>query len=489
VRVVKDDNGVVRRWPARPPGDPPLLALSMAPSPAFEGYRGDVRFRRPKFTDRPLYAEFPIDLFGQPATAALFKRAVAGRYVLVGGDLADDDRVGNPASALNLAPPPPGLQVHADLLAQVLDGARETPIPSWALILAAVAAVAAGGLSGALTLRPVWNEAILALQLLLVAAVPFALQAGGFDTYRLPQFGLAVAWLIAFTATSTAARAVGSEQRTYAQNALGKYLPRDVAAQILRDPGRMALHGERREIHALFSDLEGFTEMTHGLEPEVVATLLNAYLDLLSRAVLEHGGTIDKFVGDAVVAFWGAPIARPDDGERAARAAIAMWRVGEAFRTRPAGDDPPLGRTRVGLHRGTAIVGNFGGEGRISYTALGDVMNTASRLESANKALGTRVLVSREALPPSMADQFRAMGRIGLRGRATPVEVFEIAVGFPAEARERLNAAWARFDAGETAALDDVRALAAQFADDAALRNLVGRLEAAGPGGTYALPA
>lgn len=484
---VERENDVVRRWPSHTKGEPPLLAVSMAPhNPAFDGYRGSLRFRNPKYLDRPLYAEFPIDMFGAPFTASLFKRFIAGRYVLVGGDISDIDRVANPATFLN-GERPPGLQVHADMLAQILDGRTETPIPNWLLALTALAAVAGGVLTGAVRSRPGWAQAFLAAQLLAVAAGPLVLQTLGFDTWHVPQFGWVVGWLAAYTATAAAARSVGAEQRAYAQSALGKYLPRDVAAQILRDPSKMALSGERREIYALFSDLQGFTELTHGLEPEMVAQLLNAYLDLLSQAVLEHGGTIDKFVGDAVVAFWGAPIARPDDGERAARAAIAMWRVGEAFRTTPMGDHPPLGRTRVGLHRGLAVVGNFGGEGRITYTALGDVMNTASRLESANKTLNTRILVSREAIPPSMEGLFRAMGRIGLRGRSTPVEVFEAALDFPSEARERLNAAYARFDAGEAAALEAIAALAAEFPDDAALQGLVARLEAVGPGGVFRL--
>lgn len=486
IRVEKEDD-VVRRWPSPQPGEPPLLAVSMAPhDPAFDGYRGSLRFRNPKFVNRPLYAEFPIDLFAQPFTASLFKRFIAGRYVLVGGDISDIDRVADPATFLT-GERPPGLKVHADLLAQILDDRIEVTIPGFVLALTVVMAVLGGALTGLLRLRPGWSEAFVASQLLVMAGGPVMLQASGFDTWLLPQFGWAVGWLAAYTATAAAARSVGAEQRAYAQSALGKYLPRDVAAQILRDPGQMALHGERREIYALFTDLQGFTEMTHGLEPEMVATLLNAYLDLLSRVVLEHGGTIDKFVGDAVVSFWGAPIARADDGERAARAAVAMWRVGEAFRNTPARDHPPLGRTRVGLHRGLAIVGNFGGEGRIAYTALGDGMNTAARLESANKQLATTVLLSREAVPPSMAGDFRAMGRIGLRGRSTPVEVFEAAPDFPAAARRRLNDAYARFDAGEREALEEIRTLATEFAEDAALRGLIGRLERAGPGGVVRL--
>ncbi|MCM3296637.1 adenylate/guanylate cyclase domain-containing protein, partial [Staphylococcus capitis] len=127
----------------------------------------------------------------------------------------------------------------------------------------------------------------------------------------------------------------------------------------------------------VFTDLEGFTKLSHAVTPETVARLLNEYLDRLSDIVLAHGGTIDKFVGDAVVAFWGAPISRPDDGEKEATAALAMYQAGERFRVDlAAGDIPPIGMTRVGLHVGDAIVGNFGGEGRIQYTALGDSMNT-----------------------------------------------------------------------------------------------------------------
>jgi class 3 adenylate cyclase len=258
--------------------------------------------------------------------------------------------------------------------------------------------------------------------------------------------------------------------------------PSDLAAEIPRDSGQIALHGERRLIYALVTDLDGFAEQARDLPPELVAEVLNAYVDGLSRAVVEHGGFIDKIVGDSLIAFWGAPVARPDDGERAARAAIAAWRVGEAFRTAPIGHRPPLGRTRVGLHRGDAIVGNFGGEGRAAYSALGEGVGTALDLESASKRLDAMVLASRAAICPSMRGAFRAMGRIRVRA-STPLEVFEAALNFPPEATERLNAAYARFDAGEVGALGEISALAAQFPQDVALAGLLSRLQTAGPGG------
>jgi adenylate cyclase len=213
---------------------------------------------------------------------------------------------------------------------------------------------------------------------------------------------------------------------------------------------------------------------------------LNRYLEMLSEVVLRHGGTIDKFVGDAIVAFWGAPIAREDDADRAALAAIALYEAGEVFR-RSAGDGmPAIGCTRVGLHHGEAVVGNFGGEGRIQYTALGDAMNTASRLESANKQLHSTILVSAEAKAATSLEIFRPLGRVVLSGRATPVEVWEPVPHMPAADRERLNRLWQEFEAGDAGALGTLAAIAAER-EDAALADFVYRLRQAGPGGHFVL--
>jgi adenylate cyclase len=255
---------------------------------------------------------------------------------------------------------------------------------------------------------------------------------------------------------------------------------------ILKEPERLSLRGQKTNIFALFSDLEGFTKLSHAITPEQLSDLLNTYLDLMSETVLRHGGTIDKFVGDAVIAFWGAPIARDDDGERAVKAAIAMYEASEDFRRRAGSGLPPIGCTRVGLHFGPAVVGNFGGKGRIQYTALGDGMNTASRLESANKQLHSTILVSREAKEQSGLDLFRPLGRVVLSGRATPIEVWEPVPHMDPAARQRLTDLWLRFDGGDVAALAELDSIAAA-GEDAALRDFVYRLRKAGPGGCFVL--
>ncbi|PZN94111.1 MAG: adenylate/guanylate cyclase domain-containing protein [Alphaproteobacteria bacterium] len=482
---VDADNGW-RTWPSPAKGPPALLVNAITGAPGFGGFTGAAVMRKPKFVDRPVFASFPIDLFADAEAAAALAPAIAGRIVLIGADLPEADRFITPLTRLSGATTA-GVELHATLIAQALDGRRPVPVPGALLWLLAFAAVLLAAVTGGFDLPARLVVPLGLAQVAGILVLPFVLQGGHrVDTYGLPAAGLAAGWLLSVIAASTTARIVGSEQRRFAQGALGRYLPRDVAQQILREPGQLALHGERREIYALFTDIEDFTRLCQTLDPESVATMLNEYLETMSKAVLGHGGTIDKFVGDAVVAFWGAPLARADDAQNALAAAIAMSRAGAAL-MRPVAGRASLGRTRVGLHRGMAIVGNFGGEGRIQYTALGDSMNVAARLEGANKTLKTAVLVSREAAERAGMAQFRPMGRVRVRGRDAPIEVFEpLGVGH-AVADPAFAALYAQFDAGDTSVLPALAAKAAAAPDDVALAYLLRRMEAVGPGGYHDL--
>jgi adenylate cyclase len=487
IELDTDPDRVVRAWPRQPETLPPLLARAITGArDDFQDYHRGIRFRLPAYEDRPVFAKLPIDLLASPDTAPLMADQVKGRYVLIGGDILDLDQFETPMKVLT-GETTVGLEVHAHMLTQLLDGAKYAGIPRWGLWTVALLVITAGILT-ALSDAPGWKVGLmLAGQAIFFITLPFYLQWQGTDTRHLPAFGWSLGWLLAYSGVGAAVRAVGSEQRRFAQSALGKYLPRDIASEILRDPERLALHGEKREIFVVFTDLEGFTKLSHAIPAETVAFLLNRYLDMLSDVVLRHGGTIDKFVGDAVVAFWGAPISRPDDGERAARAAWAMYEAGEAFRKDVPEGVPPIGRTRVGLHWGEAIVGNFGGEGRIQYTALGDSMNTAARLEAANKPLNTKVLASRAAMERSGLDWWRPLGRVTLRGRSTPVEIFEPVPDATAEERALVAELLRRFDAGDRKAREELEKWGLTQVRDAALANLVYRLFQVEPGGSYDL--
>ena len=481
-----DADNVIRRWPDQPRTLPPLFANSLTPvNPQFREYQRSIAFRMPRSEEYPVFSKLPIDIFASELAPAM-REQIEGRYVLIGGDIQDLDDYETPMTKAT-GVFTKGLEVHAHLLAQLLDGRMPAAIPGWALWIAALGVVSAGALTSLLELRG-WKLAVVFVgQLAFFVALPFYLQASAVDTLGLPAFGWGVGWVLAFGAIGTAARAVGSEQRRFAQSALGKYLPADIAAQIMKDPDRLALKGEKKQIYAMFTDLEGFTKLSHAITAEQLSDLLNRYLDIMSETVLRHGGTIDKFVGDAVVAFWGAPIERPDDADRAARAAVDMYEAGEAFAKSAGADLPKIGCTRVGLHRGEAVVGNFGGEGRIQYTALGDGMNTAARLESANKYLKTTVLVSDEAKRETALDIFRPMGRIVLSGRATPVMVWEPVPQMDETLRRDLNSFWERFESGDKDALPGLERLATSRADDAALANFVYRIREVGPGGHFVL--
>lgn len=488
---LSDRYGVTRIWPEIRADLPPLLGRRMLTEAGegqktLPGYAGAIAYRLSNDRDATLFATLPIQTFVDPAVTPYLAPQIAGRYVLIGGDIVDIDRVPTTLSEGGGTSAPPGLQVHAEMIAQMLDGKalpRPLPITLWAF---ATLFVLMAVLTGLLEWGSWRIYVLLAAQFAVMLGVPVLLQYRGVDTYGLPAVGWVLGWILAFTAVTSAARTAGAVQRNFAQGALGKYLPRDIAQEIIERPELLALHGEKKDIFVVFSDLEGFTKMSHALKPEQVAKLVNRYLSMLSKVVLDHGGVLDKFVGDAVVAFWGAPIARADDGERAAKAAYALWQAGEAFRDEVAKSDPTLpkiGKTRVGLHFGEAVVGNFGGENRIQYTALGDSMNTAARLEAANKALDSNVLASREAVERSGLDWWRPMGRIVLRGRAKPVEVFGIAPEWVAAERDALSAAVAEADPERAA--KKIKPLVERYPTDSALENLLRRTQSLNEEGAY----
>jgi adenylate cyclase len=492
------EDGVVRRWPLPDPHLPPPVAAAMSQvHPEFRGYAGAIDFQLPTDRETRRFPSIAIEELArledpaQPpelraALGTAFAEQIRGRYVLIGGDIHDVDDFETPMTRFDEGWMK-GIEVIAQMLAQQLDGRLRPPLPAWSLWLAAALVVIAGGITAAF--EPAgWRLALaLAVEIGLIVWLPFQLHAMGMDTLDLPAAGWGAGWLLAFIGVGTAARAVGSEQRKFAQSALGKYLPPDIAARIMRDPDQLSLKGEKRIIYTLFTDLEDFTRLSHAITPEQLSELLNTYLDLMSDIVLAHGGTIDKFVGDAVIAFWGAPIARDDDGDRALAAAIAMYQAGKDFAASAGAELPPVGATRVGLHRGEAVVGNFGGEGRIQYTALGDGMNTGARLESANKSLKTTVLVSGDAKDGATLDVFRPMGRIAVSGRATPIAVWEPVPHMDEALRARLNALWLRFDGGDPDALVQLQSIADEQEGDAALKQFVYRCRIAGPGGHFVL--
>ena len=210
-----------------------------------------------------------------------------------------------------------------------------------------------------------------------------------------------------------------------AHASLCRYFSPNLAERLAADPEAVELAGQRREIATLFTDVTDFTGLIEALEPDVLGPLLNDYLAGMTEIVFAHEGTLAKIVGDALHVLFGAPGEQVDHATRAVQCSLALQEFAEAFCERWKGIGVAVGRTRVGVHAGSAIVGNFGGNRFFEYTAYGDTINIAARLEAANKQLGTSVCVS--AAVADRAENFlgRPIGDLILRGRSEPIRALE----------------------------------------------------------------
>ena len=214
-------------------------------------------------------------------------------------------------------------------------------------------------------------------------------------------------------------------QKQFIKQAFSRFLSPSVVDQLVDDPSKLSLGGERLDITCVFTDLAGFTSLIESNEPAAVLPVLNRYLDGLCRVFLEHNGTIDKIVGDALHGFFGAPLKQPDHASRAMRCALALNDYARSFQTQADATALGFGSTRIGVHSGLAVVGNFGGDSFFDYTAHGDVINTAARMESANKHLGTTICVSGDTASRCPEIAFRPIGQLLLKGKAQSIEAFE----------------------------------------------------------------
>jgi adenylate cyclase len=221
--------------------------------------------------------------------------------------------------------------------------------------------------------------------------------------------------------------AVEGRQKRFLRSAFRQYLSHEFIEQMLEHPEQLKLGGEKRELTMLFSDLEKFSSFSERLPPSELTALLNDYLTDMTRIIQEEGGTVDKFVGDAIVAFWNAPLSHHDHAARACRAALLCQR--KLAERRPEFESragAPF-RMRVGMNTGDVTVGNLGSETRFNYTVLGDAANLASRLEGANKFFGTFTMIADSSRQQAaQAVIVRQLGALRVVGRKTPVIVYEV---------------------------------------------------------------
>ena len=219
----------------------------------------------------------------------------------------------------------------------------------------------------------------------------------------------------------------------------------DLVAQLAHDPSALKLGGERRNLTILFCDVRGFTSLSERLkdEPERLTTLINRLLDPLSEAILAEGGTIDKYMGDCVMAFWNAPLPSPDHPERAVRAAERMLKavadLNHVLREEE-GDAAPVFAVGVGINTGDCVVGNVGSRWRYDYSVLGDTVNLASRLEGLSKEYGVAIILGADTAGRLGSTRtLIELDRIAVRGRATESAIYTVLAAGPDAALDEVG--------------------------------------------------
>jgi adenylate cyclase len=217
----------------------------------------------------------------------------------------------------------------------------------------------------------------------------------------------------------------GLRRARFVEETFGRYVTPQVRDEILA--GKIPLGGERRRATVLFCDVRGFTALSEKLQPEEVVQILNRYLDLMVEILVDEGATIDKFLGDGILAVFGVPLAQDDGARRAVRAALAMLaRLDEWNQEREAAGAPPLA-IGIGVHAGEVIAGNIGSARKMEYTIIGDAVNTASRIEGLNRQLGTRLLISADVHVEVAADvDARELDPVEVRGKSKPLLLYEV---------------------------------------------------------------
>lgn len=320
-----------------------------------------------------------------------------------------------------------GAELHANIVETLLTGRYPRPVSTF-LQLAYLLALLTGGTALFFRLSP--GRGLAALGLLALVAAVFAYLM--FLSYRLvpvavPQLGLVLSYLGVL-----GLRLTGEErERARLRQIFGRYVAEEVVEKMLAAGKQPDLGGEALPVTVLFADIRNFTPMSETLSPHEVVEMLNNYFSRVCEPILEQGGTVDKFIGDAVMAVFGSPAPHPDHARRAVRAALAMAGKAQEFRTWMAQRFPGRGlldfHIGIGLHTGEAVVGNIGSPKRFEFTAIGDTVNTASRLEGVTKELGW-IIVASAATITAAGPGVVTGGRkeLQVKGRQEPVAVLEV---------------------------------------------------------------
>ncbi len=371
----------------------PLEPLESFKPTVFLKFEDSSRFER--YSAAQVLAS-SLDVAGTNSAGLDLDMNFEGKIVLIGITAPGlMDRQATPIS-----PVQPGMEVHATFISNALSSSFIELSPIWIKASIAMLALVFAALFPIMRTR-IWTIVGIVAAIIIPIGMSFVLFRNLVFYNAIPALA---AGLFAFVAAVVLGYQAEGRQRAYLRKAFAQYLSPEVISELIEKPDALRLGGESKVITVLFSDMAGFTAISERLDPERLTLFMNEYLGIISEQILAQGGTLDKYVGDAVVAFWNAPL---DIADHALRACLAACRIQEKLIEIGPELENRFGvapRTRIGIATGSAIVGNLGSNCRFAYTAVGDSVNIASRLETANKVLGTTILTMRETVAAAFAE-------------------------------------------------------------------------------------
>lgn len=317
----------------------------------------------------------------------------------------------------------PGVEVHANIISGMLDD-RVWHAPPWVVGVEVLLLLITGMVTLLLIprLSPVWQ---LTVTVALAVAV-FALNTVAWNNgLVIPLASTLLLLAILFTYTMSWGFFVEAHSKRSITRLFGQYVPPDLVKEMTQHPESISLEGTSRELTVLFSDVRGFTSISESLSATELSALMNAYLTAMTRVIHKHRGTIDKYMGDAIMAFWGAPVAEPAHARHALDTAMDMlFELESLNRDFIARGWPPL-RIGIGLNTGMMSVGNMGSEFRMAYTVMGDAVNLGSRLEGLSKQYGVAIVVSEFTARVVPDYVYRPLDIVRVKGKLEPVKILE----------------------------------------------------------------
>lgn len=318
----------------------------------------------------------------------------------------------------------PGVEMHANVVAGIIDSSingRPADVLGFELSLVLVIGVL---LALALpVLSPMWATALSFAVMVVLVAFNLSMWKFNHEVWPLAS-GLLLATAL-FVFNMAYGFFIESRGKRLLTGLFGQYVPPELVDEMAKDPGAYSLAGESRELTVLFSDVRGFTTISEGLDPTQLTQLMNDFLTPMTHVIHQHRGTIDKYMGDCIMAFWGAPVHDEQHARHALLAGLDMIKGLEALQDHfKAKGWPPI-RIGVGINTGEMTVGNMGSEFRLAYTVMGDAVNLGSRLEGLTKEYGVQIMVSeftRAAVPDFV---YRELDRVRVKGKDKPVAIFQ----------------------------------------------------------------